>query len=481
MNTAILPDFDRFSFIPELDDPFLKLFSHRHDYIWANHSHTAVWQTESRHPLSDRLIKQQSYLYGVRFGAETNYTLIDLDHGGLYHPARDPFARDRILAALEPLGLVAHIAVTSSYSGGIHLYFPFEQPQKTWRVALAVKTALENAGFILKQGHMEVFPNSKPYDSAVPTLYQAHRLPLQIGSSLLDGSGEPCYTSQPVFVSRWEFCQRRNDVTTAALDRMIALARIDRPKLTGKASKFLNDLNADIEAGWTSHGQTNFLLGRIAMRAYIFEHLDGAPLVTHIVTTAKLLPGYRDWCRHQHEIGDRAEHWARSIASSRYFPYGSAPNANSSNPIPDMTWNQHQLDQARERIRAAIAIMLDLGTLPASTTARFDALKEAGIGSSTLYRHRDLWHPDFLLSEIILETGSQMLFGEGESDFQEEVEKVDRSEKCPTSLLGGYGRNTPPSKPFSDSYPSRIDEQAGIDATARLSGDLGGNGRQTDD
>ncbi|PSB18422.1 hypothetical protein C7B65_15115 [Phormidesmis priestleyi ULC007] len=471
----------RFSFIPEPDDKFLKLFSHRHDYIWANSQ--AIWQTESRHPLSDRLINQQSYLYGVRFGAETNYMMIDLDTGGLYHPARDPFARDRILEALEPLGLVAHIAITSSYSGGIHLYFPFEQPQKTWRVALAVKVALENAGFTIAQGHLEVFPNSKPYDADAPTLYQAHRLPLQIGSYLLNRDGETCYPSKTEFVSQWKFCQKRSDVTTAALDKVIALARIDQPRLTGKASKFLNDLNADIETGWTGHGQTNFLLGRIAMRSYIFEQMDGAELIAHIVTTAKLLPGYRDWCRHQHEIADRAAHWARSITSStRYFPYGSTPT--NTNPIPEMNWSQQQSDQARERIQAAIASMLNASTLPAQITARFTALKAAGIGSSTLYRHRDLWHPDFLRLEIISETRSGGLFEECESEFLEkleDVEKGDQSEKCPTSLLGGTPGNTPHSQRFSDSYTPKIVETEGIDATARLSDDLGCNGRQNDD
>jgi hypothetical protein len=475
MKTATLSNFKGFAFVPESDDHFLKLFSHRHDYIWAPHS-TQAWQTESRHPLSDRLINQGAYLYGVRFGAETNYAMIDLDRGGLYHPARDPFALDRILAALEPIGLVAHIAITSSHSGGIHLYFPFEQPEKTWRVALAVKVALENAGFLLRQGHMEVFPNSKPYDSQLPTpLYQAHRLPLQIGSYLLDGDGQPCYTSHSIFVSQWQNCQYRNDVTTAALDKMIALARIDQPRLTGKASKFLNDLNADIEAGWSGHGQTNFILGRIAMRCYIFEHLEGSQLVAHIVNTAQQLPGYRDWCRHQHEIGDRAEEWARSITTnSHYFPYGSTP----SNPTPDMNWNQLRSDDARERIRAEIASMLDSGTLPAQTTARFTALKATGIGSSTLYRHRDLWHPDFLLSEIIPETRSQILFEEDLNDFLEEVEKVDRSEEFPTSLLGGYAGNTLHDEPFSDRSLPRIDEQTGIDLSAWLSGDVGGGYEQ---
>lgn len=59
-------------------------------------------------------------------------------------------------AALEPLGLVQPVICTSSYSRGLHLYFPFDTEQKTWAIALAVSTLLENAGFKLTPGQLEV-------------------------------------------------------------------------------------------------------------------------------------------------------------------------------------------------------------------------------------------------------------------------------------------------------------------------------------
>jgi hypothetical protein len=73
-----------FVFIPETDVPFLQLFSHHHDYIWAKHtSDRPNWQTESRHPLSDRLILQGSCLYGIRFWAKTAYAMLDIDRDSL--------------------------------------------------------------------------------------------------------------------------------------------------------------------------------------------------------------------------------------------------------------------------------------------------------------------------------------------------------------------------------------------------------------
>ncbi len=51
----------KFRSVQEGDDRFLALFPHRHDYIRADHphpDHRPNWQTESRYPLSDRLVKQ---------------------------------------------------------------------------------------------------------------------------------------------------------------------------------------------------------------------------------------------------------------------------------------------------------------------------------------------------------------------------------------------------------------------------------------
>lgn len=401
----------QFQYIQEWDDEFLSLFPHRYDYIWAEHpdpKSKVEWKTESRHPLSDRLISQGAYLYGVRFGAETQYCLLDIDAGSIYHPKRDPYAIARIVAALEPLGLVSTIACTSSYSGGIHLYFPFEHPQKTWELSLVLQAVLENAGFKPALGQLELFPNVRLFvTEGTPNLYAAHRLPRQAGSYILSDDWELTNSDQATFVQQWRFAQRRNDVTAKTLQQVLKTARRKRYSLSSKADKFLNDLNADIEPGWTGVGQTNFILGRIALRSYIFGHLlygcealSGKALVDDIVRVAKALPGYAEWCRHQGEIEQRAEEWARCVEASHYFPFGQskepATERGTTQEEQPLTWNQQRSQAARERIRQAIADLLDKGTLPANATARFHALTGYGIGGGCLYRHRDLWHPNHL-------------------------------------------------------------------------------------
>jgi len=426
-------------YVQEWSDEFLVLFPHRYDYIWAEHPNPVEkveWKTETRHPLGDRLIRQGSYLYGVRFGTETRYCLLDIDAGSAYHPKHDPFAISRIAAALEPLGLVSYLLCTSSYSGGLHLYFPFSNAQSSWQLAIAVATLLENAGFRLNPGQLEAFPNPRPYIvEGTPSLFNAHRLPMQTGSYVLNSDFQPIWSNQQVFVQQWNFAQNRNDLDTKLLKQILKQAKRKFLRISGKADKFVNDLNAEIELGWTGPGQTNRLLGRITMRSYIFHHvlssgkpLTGTALIEDIIETARSLPGYQEWCQHQHEIEHRAEEWAKCIESSHYFHYGDqkgkfkATSEELEKAIEQApTWNQQKSERTRERIRNAIANLLENGSLPFNATARFKTLLDYKIGGGSLYRHRDLWHPNYLTEaefnlETVAERDEQSDCAEGASD-----------------------------------------------------------------
>ena len=418
-----------FQCVEEQGDRFFNLFPHRFDYIFAEHpepTRSPNWQTERRHPLSSRVFQQGRYLFGVRFSTQTQYCLLDIDKGSVYHPQHDSLATSRIVAALEPIGLASYVVCTSSYSGGLHLYFPFLESQNSWELAAIVSAQLENAGFPIKPGQLEVFPNPKSYVEGCPSLFNAHRLPMQAGSYLLDESFQPVWSDQLRFLDQWQFAQNRNSIDRKTVKRFLRQVKRTQFKISGKADKFIGDLNAEIEIGWTGTGQTNRLLGRIAMRAYIFHHvisggvpLEGKTLIDEIVTTARSLPGYQDYCNHQHEIEQRAEEWARCVQGSRYFHYGDLKGKYKSKQestvaIADLpNWNQQQSGSARDRIRGAIADLLEKNSLPISTTARFHVLTDYGIGGGSLYRHRDLWHPtefreENALIEINLEASAEI-------------------------------------------------------------------------
>lgn len=412
-------------YVPEPENRFLNLWPYRHHYIYARHTRPGEkpqWHTEGCHPLSDRKILAGEELYGVRFDSETKYLLIDIDAGSPYHPRKDPFAVRKMVDALEAIGLRSYVACTSSYSGGLHLYFPFYEAVNSHQLAEAAAWTLQSKSFLVEPGLLEIFPNPRNYNRETESysLFNAHRLPLQQGSYLLDEDWNPILSTPEMFCYRWEWSgvlRNQPDLRTIkwAAEKF---GKIRRRRLTYKAQKFLEDLNQCIDPGWTGYGQTNFILGRITLRSYVFGHiikgtekpLTGTALIEDIVETAMQLPGYREFCRHQTDIWVRAEEWARSAEnSSHYYPFGGNRKKVQKEEKPQEPkftgWNQWQLEQARGRIRFVIAVSLNKGTWPAGTTDRFNLLTsfdawEDGtttrLSGETLYHHADLWHPDFI-------------------------------------------------------------------------------------
>jgi hypothetical protein len=398
---AFKPVQQKFTFVPEWDD-FLDLFPHRGSYLWAEHPDVGdrpEWQTETRHLLSDRLIIQGSYLYGVRFGKLTNYVMLDIDRGSPYHPAKDPFAIGRIIDTLEPLGLVTCIPLQSSYSGGIHLYFPFAHAQKSWAIARAVESLLQSGGFKPHRGHLELFPNPRQVTGID---YNGHRLPLQVGSYLLNGDFDPVLSSRPEFLRRWRHAEGHNDITTATVTATLKQFSRSAPKhLRFSAQKFLNDLNADIEPGWTGYGQTNHILGKIAIREYVFfpalyggQPLCGEGLAERLYEVAIALPGFDQFCRHQHDIIDRCIYYARAVEHSEYYPYGGNAVLKPLEPHnpKDNSANAQRATEARQRIQDAVADLNAKGEFPDTIRGRIYAIRKYGVSSSTLYKNLDLWH-----------------------------------------------------------------------------------------
>ncbi|PZV11440.1 MAG: hypothetical protein DCF22_14500 [Leptolyngbya sp.] len=473
----------KFEYVRELDNRFLALFPHRGDYLWAEHPDPRErphWQTESRHLLSDRLIKQGAYLYGVRFGKETNYVMVEIDAGSPYHPGNDPQAINSMFAALEPLGLVQCVAIQSSDRTpsllsdrrGIHFYFPFEEAQNSYQIAFAVKACLARTGFKVRDGWLEIFPHPRPYQKGKPSLYRGHRLPLQHASYLLNDDFEPIYTLETEFVAQWNHAQRRNDVDTATIEQVSReiIRKTQFPSTS--AAKFNADLDAEIDLGFTGSGQTNYLLGRVIMKGYIFHHvlagcipLEGEALTTYAVETTQSLPGYQEFCGHQHEIEKRARDYTRAISTSRYYHYdpSKSKRSKSSLKLPSdgestnaPTLNERRSMEAKQRIRNALADMLNKGTLPAQTTARKRAIAARGVSPRTLDKSRDLWHPEYLQSTseidhtppIEIKNLESLELAQGKEGYTFKHNKLVPPFAAPLGqakghdLIGGYGGNS---------------------------------------
>ena len=323
-------------------DPFLLreqfngIFSHPWDFI-EKKTPESPWRTETRYKLTlkkfwDKYIDSDMVL-GVRFGTHTVYGLYDIDIKSEYHPERGEEALDALTGELERYGICRVYAIRSSESRGIHLYFHFDRPVNTFRLACVIYRAAFDAGLEVKNGQLETFPNTKAYNNR----YQGHRLPLQQGSCLLDREYQPCGKSLNEYLSvaswsaagndveclesyfdeayRW-FCSRKRRGYRDNSDFYEQVAHAEREISEG----FLGEIRLRVERGFEEFHQTNELLLTIAKLGRLAHGLSGEALVSYIQDTVVAAPGYVEYCRHKHEILRRCEEVAR-YAETHWVPY----------------------------------------------------------------------------------------------------------------------------------------------------------------
>ncbi|MEL6855867.1 MAG: hypothetical protein AAFO83_12285, partial [Cyanobacteria bacterium J06607_13] len=331
------------------------------------------WRTVTNYPMRPRILWQRwqdpDTLIGVRFESQTLYGLIDIDAGSPYCNVE---AIAQLRAALETIGITRTLLLRSSHSNGLHLYLPLSEPVKTFDLAVALEECLTTQDFAIANGTLEIFPNPKPYGVEKIIHYNGHRLPLQpgTGSYLLDDDLNPISDKLDRFFWLWDGAASHQDI-----DELRHALKIGRDNRRKKPKRSLypsnstveiwrHDLEAELEAGWSGHGQTNHLLKTVACHGRVFLELSGDALFSHTLETAPQLPGYRQYCRHQHEIERKVKAWCKAV-EGYYWPLGDEPIRDTSIDLPPQpSVNQQRAENARDRIAQAIETLKQLGTLP---------------------------------------------------------------------------------------------------------------------
>jgi hypothetical protein len=408
----------------QLGQHFTKYFHHGWGFIEASvpeEGQPVQWRTETRYPLEPRnlwgIYQNETTILGLSFGSETNYLLLDLDFKGKNHPDKNPERYKGIIEAMEGIGLCRPVEVRSSDSQGIHIYYFLPWQVNSFTLATAVKRALNKAGYQLRDGHLEIFPNPKHFDPEKVTSFKAHRLPLQEGSYLLDQDLHPTSKSIGKLLDWADHSARGQGMEelTVAMDEAKEYIRKQKYYERGKNSpeKYAYDLQEVIKQGWTGYGQTNDYLLVLAKYGIIFLHHTGEDLVQYMLDSCLSAPGFRQWCRHQHEIEKRVRQRARSSQTYPYYPY-------MGNPSRKKTYKEHFYGQVGEdgvillhpsqkrqqdtieRIQAVIEMLKGVGAFPETVYKRTQAIiaksKEAfglGVSQSTLHKQQYLylWHP----------------------------------------------------------------------------------------
>ncbi|MBD0343651.1 MAG: hypothetical protein ICV63_02190 [Coleofasciculus sp. Co-bin14] len=431
---------------------FCNFFNHPWNFIIApvpTVGEKTQWTTENRYPLQPRnlweMYLDQKCILGLRFGRETRYALIDIDIDSPYHPDNNLENFRSVLGAAENIGLCRYMLVRSSESGGLHVYFFLPEPVTTFGLACAMKFALLNEGLQLGSGQLEIFPNVKAYSKNKPTNYNAHRLPLQSGSYLLDADLQPVTNDISHFLNVASMHTTKQDMEE--LKEAIAAA-VSRQKATsynrnalGKAQEWKQHLESRIKQGWTGEAQTNDLLKDIVCYGIVWERLSGEAVIDYVVKTATNAPGYREYCSHQNEIRQRATEWVHSTVSKQFYtPYCSIPQrlatyketydeatnsgvANNIVPFRNAI-NEERSFKAMERVKNALAHLEATNTLPTAVTQRANAIAQTTkalfgttVSKTTLHKpnYLPLWHPKYREKGCVLDQSERVSGNSSES------------------------------------------------------------------
>ncbi|MEI6331317.1 MAG: hypothetical protein WCP16_18895 [Pseudanabaena sp. ELA645] len=379
---------------------FASFFPYSWKFIYAKNidrTSKPEWKTETRYPITGRRLydywADNETLIGVRFDNQTEYALIDIDKGSPYHPSNNHEKFKTVLQALEDIGLVRPLIVQSSHSEGLHIYYPLWQEVPSFGIACAIKSCLQKNNCEIAAGVIESFPNTKKYDSE----YNGHRLPLQTGSYQLNNDLQIVGRDLNQFVETWLTVQEHQDIDLLKQAIAEAKANYQPPKDNRKTIQWREDLEKQIQQGWTGQGQSNQLLYLMGKYARVFLGCEEDEAIAEYITkTAKAAAGFLKFC------GDikRLEQKAKDIAKwciKNHFPFGSKKGEQTENESENTETQKAQKQAERlERIRTSVNELNKTGEMPETIRGMAQAIaKAAKVSVETLYENKQLWHPEF--------------------------------------------------------------------------------------
>ncbi len=378
---------------------FASFFPYAWKFIYAKNidlTRKPEWKTETRYPITGRRLydhwADNETLIGVRFDSQTAYAMLDIDKGSPYHPSHNHEKFKTVLQALEDIGLVRPLIVQSSHSEGLHIYYPLSQEVPSFGLACAIKACLQKNNCEIAAGVIESFPNTKKYESE----YNGHRLPLQTGSYQLDNDFQIVGRDLNQFVETWLSVQEQQDIDLLKQAIAAAKANYHPAKANRKTIQWREDLEQQIQQGWTGQRQSNQLLYYMGKYARVFMGCEEDAIAEYITKTARAAAGFLKFC------GDikRLEQKAKDIAKwcmKHHFPFGSKKGEQTENESEKTETQKAQKQAERlERIRTTVNELNKTGEMPETIRGMAQAIaKAAKVSVETLYDNKQLWHPEF--------------------------------------------------------------------------------------
>lgn len=389
-----------------LEEWFLRVLSPGYGYVVENSGRKATqsgWLTASLLAQHLGLAGGQPQYLAIRPNKTTNWLVLDVDqHRSPHHPDRGEGSLETLLERCRLMGLNHPLQIRSSFSGGIHLWFPLSQPVKTFDAALTMKRALLTPGIEsgldaesyafqeaerlqLSGGVLEVFPNDKARDSD----YKAIRMPCTGQGNGLFVEGFGIVEEPAAFLAHWEEAAQYNQLVESRLIshrepdcgpynwveegddgelKFVPLNWVVRfsrrcaspvvsavkgegllgepPYKSDSSPKSVEDAKYLLQVGWTGRGQTQ-LLQLAALMVARTEYAEADLIAVEVCELLVACPGFYDHCGHVDEILRKERPGRSACAKAAFF-----------DPVYEGSWkeaaNKKRSEEASERAVVAL-------------------------------------------------------------------------------------------------------------------------------
>jgi hypothetical protein len=469
--------------ISEKGAKFLREYyrGYTHQPIRADYGLEPNWQTTVKISPDElvQVLRDEDELVGVRPGEETNQLAIDVDLTSTNYPKPilgeigwEPI--EGIRDVLLTIGLESKLFY-SSENQGIHVRVFLPVMVNSLHLGAAVEYALRDAGYELKNGELELSPRIKDFTQKGEAikLQQAFRLPMQRGGAYI-GIGHEVEERADRLDHLVEIIQENSEEQD--MDRLkeamaAAYARLyeengkkfrQQAPVRGKAAQFKESMELRMVRGFDGKGQTNELMKEVLKYGYIFLHLTGQELVDWLVGAMEAMPGYKQYCGHQHEMLRKAIVWQRWIEKprNRYYPYGGkgiSQKEQAGETEERVNKNEGRAAEAKVKLRMAVNSLEKAGKKFTKVTELLVAIKAEANRS---FSDRTLYKPEYrAIWEKLLVVVENAEFGKNSTV---------RPELAPTATLPTFeetkilaqkfkNQNQPP-EPSSEYYPPQAIE-----------------------
>ena len=259
------------------------------------------------------LVDGTPYFFGVSPAVETLWACVDIDINSRYHPATDGGEGiEPVLEALRSAGLTSPIEFQSSYSTGIHLWYPLAEPVNSWELAKSMHAAAKNAKLQIKDGQLEFYPNLKAYNSS----FKCIRAPLSGEGNAFWLHGLDLDNSLAVFRHLFINASAHNRFTPVGLEKQSSSCSSPYTRSKNSNKNDLPSIRRRLNQGFTAVGQTNEIQLVARMIARFDEGIDSVPeLRRRLIELVTSAPGYKRYCQHQRTI-ENGTFWSDSCLRS---------------------------------------------------------------------------------------------------------------------------------------------------------------------